>query len=702
MANLATRSKPTTDRVVKSGVFRTWPKQIEGRVGGIRVAFERNAGGAFSLLAGKGGSVLGSVSVHMQLEGANGERLEVRQEADSNPDFYFLEEGPQRIGLRVLYRLYDQKEVYHGDGFQEVWIYPNGDLFCSVQTRLTDELAHAAVTNAWLEIKLARTHSKMRVGTPSPSEVDATTLESGAEFGFKDSLPGRSVVAEGKRSAVALHWLGEGGRAGGIYIRRETPPPFYHRWPTLYDQFYMGGSHGSPGWKAHDSGRLEIKKERGRPTLCLWWVKDSQVPANDWVRLDGIFAISLGRDAGELGRRVAARQDQLHLGVQGGVDCGYDDLEDCYMVRKTSNPVQVGLPRDAFGREARVKVFGLVGKGAVVVKVDGKEVPANLESDGGIVDDPFVPVLVQPHAPARECVLSVKLSPDEERALTVEEGPGVQLSYQSAYWSVDQRRNWVLFSDKCGERGGFEFSTFDGKARNICAYGGNREAVTELALFWFKDCGHSPQDYLNQTRDFQIIKNGPREVQFYYRGVNFSDRAQSEFWVTIPWRSDVLQMQMKCRFTVLETWKWDMNQFYDVFPHEGVYTEKWWYDRVLSLGSNGRVGMMHTRENPQHKSGIDPVEEKAFFAMYPSDRGNLLTLVKSIRPAGHRLHPSICGNYIDHHFDVEVGEPPIKAGTVIEADYDLALYGDGATTQEELLEIGRKSLEAGRFVLPRR
>ena len=688
-------------RSVTAGVFRVGPRRIEGIIGEVRVSFERNAGGVFSLMGGPdNAAALARVAGCMVLTGRQGERLEIRQDTDPNPDFYFLEEGSQRLGLRVIYKLLDQHDAYHGDGLQEVWIYPNGDLFCSVGLRLTDPLAQAAITDACLETRLAPVFSQAAVGTPSPTNVAIGNLAEGRLFPLGDQLPGKFAAFTGESSPpLALYWLKDDGRLKAFFLYRTVSPPTYYRWPALFDQFFTG----SPlpvGFKAHDSSRLEIAAAAGKPVARLWWVKEARVETREWVSVGGIFALSTGRDPEELQSRIAAHQRPLQLKTEGGEFAGYDDLEGCYMVRRVNNPVKVVLPPDALARQAAVKVFFLAGKGAVQVKVDGQQALADLVSDGGIVDDPLVPVQVQPHAPASECIVRVPLDPDRERVVTVEESPGLQLAYQAAFQTLDQRRNWVVYSDRCAARGSFEFSVLDGKARHLCAWGNNEEAVAELALFWFKNCGYSPQDYLNQNGDFELIENGPDAVKFCYRGTNFSHRAQSEFWVTIPRTSAVFQMQMKCRLTVLQTWIYARNQFYDVFPHEGVYPEKWWYKKVMYLDRDGCLGIYDNLDRSRNYNVFDEAHDRAFFAMYASDRGNLLTLVRQIRPAGQALHLAVCGNYIDHHLDLELGAPPIPAGKVFEVEYDLALYGDDQTSQDEIAAIGRRALAAGRFVLP--
>lgn len=56
---------------------------------------------------------------------------------------------------------------------------------------------------------------------------------------------------------------------------------------------------------------------------------------------------------------------------------------------------------------------------------------------------------------------------------------------------------------------------------------------------------------------------------------------------------------------------------------------------------------------------------------------------------------------MDVHFVDSAGKPKLpEQGFTMSMDYELALWGDGKTTREEIVEIGKRSLKAGRLVLP--
>ncbi|MHB9031360.1 MAG: hypothetical protein ACYC9O_21535, partial [Candidatus Latescibacterota bacterium] len=74
--------------------------------------------------------------------------VEVRQSFDKSPEIIFIEEGNERIGVRVKFKLFDQKNLYHGYGLTETWMYPDGSMFFSGGVCFDDSIAHAAVTGA--------------------------------------------------------------------------------------------------------------------------------------------------------------------------------------------------------------------------------------------------------------------------------------------------------------------------------------------------------------------------------------------------------------------------------------------------------------------------------------------------------------------------------------------------------------------------
>jgi hypothetical protein len=82
----------------------------------------------------------------------------------------------------------------------------------------------------------------------------------------------------------------------------------------------------------------------------------------------------------------------------------------------------------------------------------------------------------------------------------------------------------------------------------------------------------------------------------------------------------------------------------------------------------------------------------------------MLMLTKSFKPAAPTDYV-ICGNYIDYHMDVKFNGPDNKPqqpqkGYQQSVEYDLAIWGDKSMTRDKLIDIGRKSIKAGKLVIP--
>ena len=92
-------------------------------------------------------------------------------------------------------------------------------------------------------------------------------------------------------------------------------------------------------------------------------------------------------------------------------------------------------------------------------------------------------------------------------------------------------------------------------------------------------------------------------------------------------------------------------------------------------------------------------DDRLFYGLFATDRGNVLTLLKNPQHPEHKLHYSVCGNYIDVHVNFHAGPVPVPAGKVFEVEYITELFGDSSTGADEIKQIGRRSLEAGDIVV---
>ena len=114
---------------------------------------------------------------------------------------------------------------------------------------------------------------------------------------------------------------------------------------------------------------------------------------------------------------------------------------------------------------------------------------------------------------------------------------------------------------------------------------------------------------------------------------------------------------------------------------------KWQTYKTLNRITNGNLD-------------IEKMIGTSFIGLYSADRGNALMLVKNSQAELTRQH-AICSNYIDLHMNVLFdGQKNISKGYQVKVDYELAIWGNKSLSQNQLVEIGKKSIKAGTLVIP--
>jgi len=703
------------------GFFVPRNGSCEGRIGRAHVLFDATAGGALEVVEGEWPELRRlSRSVMAFRLREDGKEIEVSQALDRSPELIPLEEGNRRIGMRVKFKLYDPSNIYRGYGMTEVWGYPNGEFFVTsaasfegmatytespdLKTVKLRQPTHGfasipksgeakeAVTDAQLRISCGPKTTQLFMGSGPIAAGKAISLP------LSDpSLAGRyTAFGDGGKPALGVYWRSGNVEYSDFVSRRQDGKqgaPTYYRWPSYLKQTFYG--------KSPDTVEID------RSSFCFRWTRAPGALPNPTFTV--AYRLVVPESVDELKSLVAAEREPISIKVTGGVPhgnpnrsklLGYNDQEGIYVVRKTADAMVVSLPADALKRTVRVKAVALLGNGAVVTRLDGKAVVPHLATDGGIADDPLAPIRTQPEGPANAAIVTVTLG-DRPQELSFSEADGVQLAYQER----DPWRNIACFTSKGGRRySGFKFSLADGRLRDIRGYGQREWALKENQLAWFSWCGFTPEQVIDTLSEFEIVKNGPEEALFRYLSRNARDRAQSEYEVRVPAASSAMQINVTATFTVLESWPYPSAQFFDVFPFRGVEPEEWWYDEVLFMAPDGRVKWMRTREWTFHgDKALDSFAGSGFLALYSADRGNMLMLTKDFKPVMPASY-IICGNYIDFHMALRFGsrkkpQPPRK-GFRAQMSYDLAIWGDGKTSREQLIEIGKKSIRAGRLVLP--
>jgi len=277
------------------------------------------------------------------------------------------------------------------------------------------------------------------------------------------------------------------------------------------------------------------------------WLHGAKATPSKEQAFYGLMGLSLGAPEAETVRRVQAHQQPLVPQVTGGELRYYDTVDAVYEVMKGGeSEMSVTFPPDPLERTARVRVFKLCGRGAVLAEADGRPLTPQLLSFGRCTDDPLVPVRAQPHGPADEAVATLRLNANGPSRLLLRETEGMHAAYQMR----DAWRGVIPW--RSGNReGDFEFSLRDGRARRLRKPGATAEAVAEHPLFWLLHCGYSPSHYVNHLREFEVTQNGPEAVAFRYAAVNLGERVRSEVLVRLPWDPRALRMETRHAFTTL-------------------------------------------------------------------------------------------------------------------------------------------------------
>ena len=132
---------------MQCGFFQRSRSGLQGRIGPLRLEWDLSG----RLTVGCEDTSLGlQFSTGGMVVLPSGSRRLVEQSHDPQPQWIFVEEGPQRLALRLRYALYDDEGEYHGDGLQNVFAYASGELFLSSAVSFADQSAHRGIADAWL------------------------------------------------------------------------------------------------------------------------------------------------------------------------------------------------------------------------------------------------------------------------------------------------------------------------------------------------------------------------------------------------------------------------------------------------------------------------------------------------------------------------------------------------------------------------
>jgi hypothetical protein len=393
--------------------------------------------------------------------------------------------------------------------------------------------------------------------------------------------------------------------------------------------------------------------------------------------------------------------------VTGGIFRNYADEDGaCEVGQGDPTRVTVAFPADPLERPVRVRLFRRKTdprhRGAVRVRVNGEPVRAGLTSEGQLTDDICVPMeMSHRNDSVDDVIVPARLRASAPTVVEIEKTPGIQAVYQSESAGLDllrragNRRDLAVWSSRNPERPAFELDLFSLAVHRPTNHGAVDPALWEVPAAWFKSCGVSKHQYCCYMKDFSIERNGPDEVRIRFRGTNPSGRAASETWIRMPFDASRWRMEVRMRMEILDQWDYPNVEFSDIFPYPSRLPETWFHDGVLFV-QRDRTSLVYTRRpDRSHHDPRESRDDRLFYGLYGSDRGNVLTLIRNATADGTPLHYSVCGNYIDVHVNLEPRKVPVPRGTVFEVSFVSELYGDARTTVDEIKRIGLRSLEAG-------
>ena len=692
----------------KDGVFVDCRSHWKGRIGTIAASWSKYQGGTMALgsdgddfAEGLDGVAL-RFGLHVVLEcSACGEQVQISQAGDPAPKFHFLEEGAVRLGLRIAFDLLDGAGHYHGDGRQDIWLYPGGDCHLTWAVQTVDGAAHTLVRDAYVEVQGEAGYGQIYVGQQQVAMGGEEVV-----LGFGKDVPDKALTLCGAGGAAGLYWARDQGTVRQMAYDHGALPPFYaSRWPTGMEQW----SRGQMGWAQNEAAEIRLTSDGEGARVLLGWMRGAEV--EEEVTCSATLVASLRQDRQKLGALAAALQQPLVPQVRGGEFRAYTDEDGTYEIGQGDpTHVEVVFPADPLARVAPVRFYRRKTdprhRGGVIARVDGKKVRCQLMSEGELTDDICV-VMEMSHRndSVDDVLVNVPLKKTGPTVLTIDKVPGIQAVYQSEISGVDlqrragNRRDLVVWSSRNGHRPLFELDLFSCAVHRLTQYGQKEPALWEMPMAWFCSCGISKHQYSNFIKDFAVVENGPEAVEIYLRGTNPNQRVQSELWLRAPFDHPRLRLEVRMRLEVLEAWEYNNVEFSDIFPYPSRLVETWFHEGVLFL-QRGKSAMVYTyRPDKSFAEGGESDDDQLFYGLFATDRGNVLTLVKNRQHPQHKLHYSVCGNYIDVHVNLDPGPVPVPAGKTYEVEYITELFGDAQTGVDQIRQIGMASLEAGDIVL---
>jgi len=394
--------------------------------------------------------------------------------------------------------------------------------------------------------------------------------------------------------------------------------------------------------------------------------------------------------------------------TEGAAVCGFDYLEGSYRFRRTGESCKVTLPADPLARSTVVRIDG-PPSAAVACSVNGDLARPQLVSVGR-VDDPYGPhegrpdangrpVLAQFEKPAERVELGVQLSKDAPTTVEVGESEGISLSYLAQ----DDRRELLLFSH-LDERPLGRLSLADLKLRDLRLPGRERATMSILPLYWLLMNAPSRFYSANLLEGWKIVGNGPEEINLALSALNPGEKIRSTVSLRLPApMADLLRMEVSCKLEILEEFSVPHFQFCNLFPEQSRLPGDWSHAETLAMTrdelwvveNRKPAGDASTVEGRRFRDHVAPF----FLSQYAAPGGNFALLVTASTPTGQQLGYELCRCWLDNHLFMTFPGSGPEVGASYEVNYQLGLWGDGATAREDVRKLAEASVASCRLEL---
>jgi hypothetical protein len=606
-------------------------------------------------------------------------------------------EGPERAGARMALSLMRRGESgagYVGDGLFEVSVLADQLVMLGVGLRLHPTDGVSSLRSAGISLRAPGIESVSGAGGPVCGQASFSEVGDWIIFRTGESWGGLYWGSDSKGWCDPL-----GGEGLWPRIGDGKTAPFFHGWEN-----YLRQSHEPRGWRARETAGFVVEDE----SITLAWHQLSDLPVEDTKNFSGALALCWGESEAEVRVKMEALASPLTPAAEGAAVSGFDYLEGSYRFRRTGESCKITLPADPLARSTVVRVDGPPAA-AVSCSVNGERVRPQLVSVGR-VDDPYGPhegrpdssgrpIIAQFEKPGERVELGVQLSKDAPTVIEVGERQGVSLSYLAQ----DDRRELLLFSH-LDQRPLGRLSLADLKLRDLRLPGRARATMSVLPLYWFLMNAPSRFHSANLLESWDISTNGPDEIKLSLSALNPGEKVRSTVSLRLPApTAGLLKLEVCCKLEVLEKFSVPHFQFCNLFPEHSRQPEDWQHAETLAM-TREQLWVVENRKSSGDAStaaGERFRDHTApfFLSQYAAPGGNFALLVNSVSPAEQQLGYELCRCWLDNHLFMTFPEGGPEVGASYEVSYELALWGDGNTSREEVRGLAEASVASGRLEL---